>query len=345
MAHASLSLVRGEPTATTLLTFLILLADPLWVRADCLVRPGEVQSGALLLATMSPRYLEAPRVHTDVALEVTGPIARARVTQRFENPSSEWVEGIYVFPLPPGAAVDALRLQVGDRFLEGQIQERARARELYERAKAQGVKATLVEQQRPNLFRNAVANIGPGESVIVQIEYQETVRLQGDELSLRVPLTVTPRYTPAGHEPEAGELEPAFGDVPPVTLRVTLEPGVPLAEIESEFHDVEILEEDDGSATIELLGAAPPDRDFVLRWKLEPSATPQAALFREVVGGQAYYLALVVPPVGPRAPRRQPREAIFVIDDSGSMAGESMRQAQAALALRCARSNRATAST
>ena len=158
-------------------------------------------TGSLLLKTTEPgHFLEAPRLKTDVAITVTGPIARARITQRFENPSDKWVEGIYVFPLPQNAGVDTLKMQIGDRFLEGQVKEREQARQIYERAAAQGFKATLVEQQRPNMFTNSVANIGPHETVVVQIEYQEAVRLDGDKFSLRVPLVVGPRYSPS---PEA----------------------------------------------------------------------------------------------------------------------------------------------
>ena len=86
-----------------------------------------MHTGALLLKTTEAgKYLEAPRLKTDVAITVTGPIARARITQRFENPSDKWVEGIYVFPLPQNSGVDTLKMQVGDRFLEGDVKERVR---------------------------------------------------------------------------------------------------------------------------------------------------------------------------------------------------------------------------
>jgi len=155
------------------------------------VEPSEMGTGSLLLRTVEPgHYLEAPRLKTDVEITVTGPIARARITQRFENPSDKWVEGVYVFPLPQNSGVDTLRMQIGDRFLEGQVKEREQARKIYEQAAAAGFKATLIEQQRPNIFTNSVANIGPHETVVVQIEYQEAVRLDGDKFQLRVPLVV-----------------------------------------------------------------------------------------------------------------------------------------------------------
>ena len=162
-----------------------------------LVTPDDMHTGALLLRTIEPgKYLEAPRLKTDVAVTVTGPTARAVITQRFENPSDKWVEGVYVYPMPQNAAVDTMKMQVGSRFLEGQVKERVEARQIYEKAAAEGYKASLIEQQRPNIFTNSVANIGPHETIVVQIEYQEAVRLDGDKFELRVPLVVGPRYIP-----------------------------------------------------------------------------------------------------------------------------------------------------
>ena len=118
------------------------------------------------------------------------------MTQKFLNPSDAWVEGIYVFPLPDTAAVDQLKMKIGDRIIEGKIKPREEARQIYEAAKQEGKKASLLEQQRPNLFTNAVANIGPKDSVTIQIEYQQTIPRKDEEFSLRVPLVVAPRYNP-----------------------------------------------------------------------------------------------------------------------------------------------------
>src|SRR5882757_4070158 len=160
------------------------------------VTPGEMRSGALLLKSENERYVEAPLVGTDVDLVVSGPTARARVTQIFHNPTDGWVEAVYVYPLPEGSAVDTLKMVVGDRVIVGDIKDRKTAREAYEQAKSVGQKAGLMEQERPNIFTNSVANIGPHETVVVQIEYQEPVRQSGNEFSLRVPLVVAPRYIP-----------------------------------------------------------------------------------------------------------------------------------------------------
>src|SRR5689334_5356977 len=119
---------------------------------------------------------EAPVLGATIEVRVTGIIARTKVTQIFQNPSPDWVEGIYIFPLPGGAAVDTLRMKVGDRTVLGVIQEKEEARRTYEAAKQQGSKASLVEQQRPDVFTTSVANVGPGETVEIAIELQQVVQ-------------------------------------------------------------------------------------------------------------------------------------------------------------------------
>ena len=160
-----------------------------------LTKPGDARSGSLLFKT-DDGYTDAPRLGIDVDLTVSGPTIRARVTQIFRNPTQNWVEATYVYPLPPGGAVDTLKMVVGDRVVVGDIKERQQARVIYEQARASGQKAALTEQERPNIFTNSLANIGPGETVLVQIEYQEPVSQTGNEFSLRVPMVVGPRYNP-----------------------------------------------------------------------------------------------------------------------------------------------------
>ena len=138
---------------------------------------------------------------------MSGPTARARLTQAFENPTNGFVEALYVFPLPEESAVYSLKMVIGDRVIVADIKEKQKAREIYEQAKSEGKKATLIEQQRPNVFTNAVANIGPHEKVVIQIEYQQAVRLSDERFSLRVPLVVAPRYNPDNASPVVQEVE------------------------------------------------------------------------------------------------------------------------------------------
>ena len=173
--------------------------EPVWSAEDTQAAspgPSDARSGSLLFKT-DDGYADATRLGVDVDLTVSGPTIRARVTQIFRNPTKDWVEATYVYPLPAGGAVDTLKMVVGDRVIVGDIKERQQAKAIYEQARASGRKAALTEQERPNIFTNSVANIGPGETVLVQIEYQEPVHQSGNEFSLRVPMVVGPRYNPA----------------------------------------------------------------------------------------------------------------------------------------------------
>ena len=320
-------------------------------------KPGDMRSGALLLRTSDDTLVEAPRLGTDIEVSVSGPTARARVTQMFHNPGTGHVEAVYVYPLPEGAAVDSLKMIVGERVVIASIKERQAAKAIYEAAKAEGRKAALMEQERPNLFTNSVANVGPGETVVVQIEYQEPVRRSGAEFSLRLPLVVAPRYNPqplvqtvdlggdgwgrnvSDPVPDRARIEPTYLDprdaqpTNPVTIKVRLAAGFPLAEVKSHHHAVKIDDSDEAARIVTLdAGAVPANRDFELTWKPAAAKAPAVGLFRETVGGADYILAFVTPPtLEADQPARLPREVILVIDNSGSMSGISMAQAKASL--------------
>ena len=326
------------------------------LREAGLVRLSEIADGALVFkSSQAGWYVPAPRLATHVEMEVAGPIVRATVTQRFENPSEGWVEGRYLFPLPEDAGVDGLRMMIGERLIEGEIQERAQARATYERARAEGRRASLVEQERPNMFTTSVANIGPGETIVIQIEYQGTARMDGGDWELRFPMVVAPRFSPDGDPlqlvhnapdpvPDRDRIaapvvhpdaEPDETLRLPVRMAIDLRAGFALGAVESLHHAVSIEREGAERARIALANdAVPANRDFVLRWRAADPDAPQLALFRERMDGEDYILAVVSPPaeLGGNAPRRA-RETIFVIDNSGSMAGESMAQARAALDL------------
>ena len=183
----------------------IVLAIGLFVVAPAMLAgaaaaPGpRVTEGALMFRTAPDAApTPAPVQSTDVEMRVTGPVVWAVVRQTFTNPAAEWAEGIYVFPLPETAAVDHLTMHVGDRIIEGKIQEKMAAKAVYEQARAQGQRASLVEQERPNIFTTSVANIPPGAAIAVEIQYQETVRYDAGRFSVRFPMVVGPRFIPGG---------------------------------------------------------------------------------------------------------------------------------------------------
>ncbi|HHK73641.1 MAG TPA: marine proteobacterial sortase target protein, partial [Rhizobiales bacterium] len=268
-----------------------------------LVQLSQVNFGALLLRSKEPgKYIEAPLVAADMEIRVTGVIARATLTQRFKNPTRGWVEGKYVFPLPENAAVDRLRMMIGERFIEGKIKERKEARVIYEKALAEGKKAALVEQERPNMFTNSVANIGPGETVVVQLEYQHEVKLDNGSYSLRVPLVVAPRYLPKpvvhmvssepgrttftvnDPVPDAGRVSPPVqnpkdGKRNRVSLSISLDPGFRIGKISSPHHAIAV-KADNGAALVALAeGEVWADRDFELNWTAQPGSAPEAQMY------------------------------------------------------------------
>ncbi|QRE73252.1 marine proteobacterial sortase target protein [Methylobacterium aquaticum] len=315
-------------------------------------RAEEGGGGTLILRHGGSAPVEAPRLAADAAIAVSGPTARATITQAFRNTTTEWVEGTYLFPLPEDAAVDAMRLVVGDRVIVADIRERQAARRDYEAARDEGKAAALIEQQRPNLFTNAVANIGPGETVIVQIQYQQTVRRSGDTYSLRLPTVAAPRYNPAPPAllPAAdrpGEPDPVpdrnaiFGPVldpsrhapvNPLTLAIDLKAGFPLGSVASATHAITVEAPSEDERRIALRdGATAADRDFELTWTPAPGAAPALGLFRERKAGTQTVLAVVTPPAAALPAAPAPRDVIFVIDNSGSMGGTSIRQAKASL--------------
>ncbi len=313
-----------------------------------------VEQGSLLFAVEGGAYVEAVCLHTEVDIRVTGLIARATVRQRFRNSGNEWVEGIYVFPLPETAAVDHMRMQIGERVIEGQIKEKQQAQKIYQKAKSEGKRASLVQQERPNIFTNSVANIGPGEEVTVEIEYQQQVTYKQGDFSLRFPMVVAPKYIP-GHEviegfsgsgwsqntTEVADAEritppvqaPGYGKINPVKLTVLVDAGFKLSRLVSPYHSITQTELPDHKYTIELTkGAVPADRDFELIWTPVPADVPRAALFTERHQNMDYMLMMLIPPKAATQTALS-RELVFVIDTSGSMSGSSIRQAQNALQL------------
>ena len=342
-------------------------AGPLVAEHNVTIGLRDVTQGTLLFRTAQPgRFTPAPTLKTDVHIDVTGIIARATVRQEFVNTSrakEDWAEGIYVFPLSETAAVDHLRMTIGDRIIEGQIKERAEAKEVYEQAKQEGKRTSLIEQERPNIFTTSVANIGPGERIIVEIEYQETLRYDRGQFQLRFPMVVGHRYIPGtpviieDQGPKGSGIgldtdrvtdasritppvqKPGQGSINQVSLSLTLTAGFPLATIDSAFHPIIVVHDTDGRYHITLKEeTVPADRDFQLTWQPAIDTTPTATVFTEQREGATYALLMVMPP------RRQsetssliPRDVTFVIDTSGSMAGTSIDQAKASLALALSR--------
>jgi Ca-activated chloride channel family protein len=298
---------------------------------------GEPGAGALMLRGPGG-YRPAIQLQAEVHFQISGLVAHVQLKQSFRNDSADWVEGEYMFPLPDEAAVNRLRLVIGERVIVGEIKEKQEAQVIYQKAKQSGRKASLVEQRRPNMFMNKVANIAPGETVTVELDYIQRVSYRDGSFSLRFPMTITPRYSPLGASDAAAVwqfLNPVeatrANPIQPITITAELDMGLPLASVDAPYHPLALTRQRQLYKIALADGAVPMHRDFVLQWEPQVGSEPQAALFYEQVGGEDYALLMVLPPQ-PGPGRSLSRELIFVIDSSGSMGGSSINQARASLA-------------
>ena len=310
----------------------------------------DVESGQLLLRSDNA-VSSAILLSTDVKINIAGTISRTVVSQRFINTGETWAEGVYVFPIGETAAVDTLKMRIGDRFIEGTIKEKKAAKIAYEKAKDEGKKASLIEQQKPNLFTNTIANIGPGEIVTVQIEFQTKLSPRNGFWEMRVPLVSAPRYTsqPILQQVKfnasgfaANDLNSSFNEatdikftdnieiVNPVEITIDLKPGFAVGSIESQFHEVDLQEISKDHHKIELTGPVSSDRDFVLKWTSDNKGV-ETSLFKEQQNGSEHYLLTLTPPFEISNTKTPEREIIFVQDISGSMSGEPLRQSKLGL--------------
>ena len=310
----------------------------------------DVESGQLLMRSGN-ELSSAILLSTDIKIAVAGSSSRTIVSQRFINTGKTWAEGVYVFPIGKDAAVDTLKLRIGERFIEGIIKEKLEARVIYEEAKAEGKKASLIEQQKPNLFTNKIANIGPGEVVVVQIEFQSKLLPKDGSWELRVPLVSAPRFDLPTIEENIKFGNAGFSNAKinsdynenidvkvleeeelfnPVEISIDLNTGFELNSLKSAFHKVDIEKLTNGHHRINLPGPISSDRDFVLRWTAKDKDT-QTSLFKETKGEYDHLLLTLNPPLTNKNNHSPKREIIFIQDISGSMSGEPIKQSKIGL--------------
>ncbi|GAA6131208.1 marine proteobacterial sortase target protein [Halopseudomonas sabulinigri] len=326
----------------------IMLISSLLAQAAWANEPGEPGTGQFLLRhDASASWQPALLLNTEMDVQISGPIAEVRIRQTFSNPGGAFAEGQYVLPVSEQAAVHAMTLDIGERRIEGAIHEREQARKIYQQAKDAGQRSGLVEQSRPNLFRTSVANIGAGEVISVTLSYTELLAPDATRFSLRLPLTMTPRYVP-GPAPSDNPQQPAAprpaGPEGPITtslgdntdshqaqINLYLDSGMELAQVRSPSHAIDTRYDGHGYAIALRQNPVPMDRDFVLDWQLPAEAGNQAALFSEAVGEGYYALLMLSPAASNNNQQRQPREVFLILDTSGSMQGERIRQARSSV--------------
>jgi Ca-activated chloride channel family protein len=286
----------------------------------------------LYVAGGDPEKDQVPLKKTWAEIDVAGVIAAVKVHQVFENTGGKPIEAIYVFPASTRAAVHAMRMRIGARTIEARIERKAEARAQYDAAKQAGKRASLLEQQRANVFTTSVANIMPGDRIEVELDYSELLVPDHGTYELVYPTVVGPRYT-GGANPQSdqwmanphlseGKAEPYAWDV-----KVHLQTGIGLKEVSSPSHKIRVSYAGPSTADVTLDQEGGGNKDFVLRYRLAGNKIETGLLqFEEPTAGlsranERFFALLVEPPARPALADIPSREYIFVLDVSGSMHG------------------------
>lgn len=350
--------VAGAIPVLVLLLFLGIVLRPAVVAGtmrppDAPPRPLErpVEPGLDAVGPDGERLGPCPLEHTEVEAEIAGFVTRVRVTQTFSNPFSEPIEAVYTFPLSSDGAVDAMSIRTGDRTIRGQVRRREEARELYEGAKRAGRLAALLDEERPNVFTQRVANLVPGASVDVEIEYVESLDYADGRFEFSFPMVVGPRFVPGeptgssgtGWAPDTDRVPDGSRLTPPVapqgvraghdvSLSVSLSAGLPIADLRSRLHEIDVEEVDATRRLVRLRRRDEiPNRDFVLQWRVAAEDLSSGVLVHRPGEEPGFVTFLLVPPERVRPEAAAPREIVFVVDRSGSQAGRPLAQAKTAM--------------
>lgn len=286
-----------------------------------------------------------PLKHTNVKGSISGYIASVEVTQQFHNPYIEKIEAVYAFPLPQNAAINEFIMTVGTRKIRGIIRERQEAEQIYEQAKSTGLTASLLTQERPNIFTQKVANIEPGRAIDVSIKYFNTLAYADGWYEFVFPMVVGPRFNPphiidgvgavpagyygaSGQQTEIQYLKPHERSGHDISLSLDIHAGVKIEKIECPSHTISKKNVSDETAAVTLNSRDNiPNKDFILRYKVSGGTLKHS--FLTYSGKQGNFFTLMLyPPEEYDAVYRVPMEMIFVLDCSGSMKGEPIATAK-----------------
>jgi Ca-activated chloride channel family protein len=276
------------------------------------------------------RIEELPLERTEVDARVSGFVASVTLRQVFSNGHDEPLEAAYHFPLPANAAVDSMTVVIGERRIRGRIERREQARVVYQRARDAGLLAALLEQQRPNLFTQRLANIPPGGQVRVEIHYVQMLPYDAGTYEFVFPMVAGAR----AEDPTAsGPSEPLEQHRPgtrprDVDVVVRIDAGVPISSLASPSHEVDVERSDDTHAVVRLARSDRiPNRDLVLRYDVAGERPAAAVLsHRDERGG--FFTLLVQPAQDERRDLDARRQVTVAIDTSSSLHGPALEQAR-----------------
>ena len=268
-----------------------------------------------------------PLTSTFAAVNIAGVIADVEVTQVYENRGKKAIEAVYVFPASTRAAVYGMRMTIGERTITAVIQKKEEARKRYDEAVREGKTASLLEQQRPNVFQMTVGNIMPGDVVKVELKYSEILVPTDGVYEFVYPTVVGPRYAGSTTSPGDRWVSNPYlkeGQVPTYTFNIAtnLMTGVPVSGISSPSHKIDVRYSGPSSAAVSLAKgqAGSGNRDFILRYTLADRHIGSGLLLYEGER-ENFFLLTVQPPKRVAAKDIPGREYVFIVDVSGSMHG------------------------
>ena len=314
------------------LLFAAVLLVPMLATAQPIKMPEEDKtlSPYFVVKSDDPSLDRLPLLSTKADVSIAGVIADVRVTQVYKNDGKKPIEAIYTFPASTRAAVYAMKMTIGDRTIVAKIREREQARKDYEVAKQQGKSASLLEQQRPNVFQMNVANIMPGDFITVEMSYTELLVPTEGVYEFAYPTVVGPRYSNVS-EKDAPKSEKWVaspyqheGEQPSYTFGMALDLscGLPIQEITCPSHKTTVKYTGLNSAAVRLDDSekAGGNRDFILRYRLAGGKI-QSGLLLYQGKDENFFLLMLQPPKRVEQFQIPPREYIFIVDVSGSMHG------------------------
>jgi Ca-activated chloride channel family protein len=282
-----------------------------------LVRDGTGQIGA-----------SCPLKRTEVRGEISGLLARVTVTQKFENPFSGAIEAIYTFPLPNNAAVDDMTMRIGGRVVRGSIKRKDEARAIYDAARRRGQLAGLLDQERPNIFVQSVANIPPNGKVDITISYVETLRFEDGAYEFVFPMVVGPRYNPQSPREVAPVTPQGARAGHDISIDLAVDAGMDIRTLTCPTHEIDVSRPEPRRATIRLKNQVEiPNKDFILRYSPSGEKIQDAVLAHSGARG-GFFTLILQPPARVAQADITPKELVFVLDTSGSMSGFPIEKAK-----------------
>ncbi len=327
--------------------------DEIWIIAKSekpeIINDDKPGSGAMMIKLPEEdKEIPLPLKHTDVKGQISGYIAMVEVTQQFHNPYNEKIEAVYVLPLPQNAAVNEFIMIIGDRKIRGIIRERKEAERIYNQARSQGYVASLLTQERPNIFTQKVANIEPGKQIDVNIKYFNTLAYMDGWYEFVFPMVVGPRFNPpcntdgigavgrgqngiSGQKTEVQYLKPGERNGHDISLSLDIDAGVRIEDTDCSSHVITKNYSTPEKLTVELSNLdSIPNKDFVLRFKVAGDTIKHALVTHQDQRG-GFFTLMLYPPENLNNLKRAPMEMIFVLDCSGSMSGQPIAKAKQAI--------------